>query len=189
MTNTVAKPVVAHPALSGFVVRASGVSPIRQAVAQLAPLAQVTGQESTPYTSPWVQVPPGSFLDVHLSITKKVGNFVAHVETCSRCNLVEGVLVNVDPPRVVGSFAQVAGTIVPEAPVPALGAPPAPTLGVPALPVPPAREHPSSVEPLHGVPVVDNYIRVVATPGQGAGQTCDWAVTGQVIAAAYATTS
>ncbi len=162
MTNTVAKPVVAHPALSGFVVRASGVSPFRQAVAQLAPLAQVTGQGIAPYASPWVQVPPGSFLDVRLSITKKMGNLVAHVETCHECKLVEGALVNVDPPRVLGSFAQVAGAIEPDSPC---------------------------VRPLHGSPVVDNYIRVVATPSQGAGQTCDWAVTGQVIAAAYATTS
>ena len=162
MANTVTQPVVAQPAVSGIVVRASGASPVRQAVAQLAPLAQVTGQDSNPYTSPWVQVPPGSFLDVRLSITKKVGNFVAHVETCHECKLVEGVNVNVDAPRVVGSFAQVAGTIVPASP---------------------------SVQPLQGVPVVDNYIRVVATPSQGAGQTCDWAVTGQVIAAAYARTA
>jgi hypothetical protein len=157
MANT-----VTQPAVSGIVVRAPGPSPVRQAAAQLVPLAQVTGQDSTPYTSPWVQVPPGSFLDVHLCITNKVGNFVAHVETCSRCNVVGGVHANVDPPRVVGVFAQVAGTIVPASP---------------------------SVQSLHGVPLADNYIRVVATPGQGAGQTCDWAVTGQAIAAAYAKTA
>jgi hypothetical protein len=63
---------------------------------------------------------------------------------------------------VVGSFAQVAGTIEPTSP---------------------------SVQPLQGVPLVDNYIRVVATPSQKAGQTCDWAVTGQAIAAAYARTA
>jgi hypothetical protein len=157
MTNT-----VTQPAVSGFVVRASGVSPVRQAAAQLAPLAQVTGQDSTPYTSPWVQVPPGSFLDVRLCITNKVGNFAARVETCTHCNLVGGVNVNVDPPRVVGVFPQVPGVILPASP---------------------------SVQPLHGVPLADNYIRVVATPGQGAGQTCDWAVTGQAIAAAYAKTA
>jgi len=116
MSNTVAKPVVTQPAVSGFVVRASGVSPVRQALAQLAPLAQVTGQGVAPYTSPWVQVPPGSFLDVRLRITNKVGTFVARVETCSRCKIVEGINVHVDPPRVIGSFAQVPGTILPASP-------------------------------------------------------------------------
>ena len=154
--------IVTQPAVGGVVVRAPGPSPVRQAAAQLAPLAQVTGQDNTPYASAWVQVPPGSFLDVHLRITNKVGTFVAHVETCSRCKLVDGVNVNVDPPRVIGSFPQVAGAI---------------------LPASPSEQH------LRGVPLADNYIRVVATPGQGPGQTCDWAVTGQVIAAAYARTA
>ena len=157
MANT-----VTPPAVSGIVVRAPGPSPVRQAAAQLAPLAQVTGQDNTPYTSPWVQVPPGSFLQVQLHITNKVGNLVVHVETCSRCTLVGGVNVNVDPPRVIGSFPQVAGKIV------------APSA---------CRQH------LRGVPLADNYIRVVATPGQGAGQTADWAVTGQAIASAYARTA
>jgi len=157
MANT-----VTQPAVGGIVVRASGPSPVRQAAAQLAPLAQVTGQDSTPYTSPWVQVPPGSFLDVRLCITNKVGNFVARVETCNQCNLVGGVNVNVDAPRVVGIFPQVAGPILPAAP---------------------------NVQSLRGVPLADNYIRVVATPGQGAGQTCDWSVTGKAIAAAYAQTA
>jgi hypothetical protein len=157
MANT-----VTQPAVSGIVVRAPGPSPVRQAAAQLAPLAQVAGQDNTPYTSPWVQVPPGSFLEVQLSITHKVGNLVVHVETCTHCNLVEGAHVNVDPPRVVGSFAQVPGTILPASP---------------------------SVQPLRGIPLADNYLRVVATPGQGAGQTADWAVNGQAIAAAYAKTA
>ena len=157
MVNT-----VTQPAVSGIVVRASGASPVRQAAAQLAPLAQVTGQDNTPYASPWVQVPPGSFLQVQLHITNKVGNLVVHVETCTRCNLVGGVNVNVDPPRVVGSFAQVPGTILPASPC---------------------------VQPLRGIPLADNYIRVVATPGQGAGQTADWAVTGRAIASAYAQTA
>jgi hypothetical protein len=153
---------ITQPAVGGIVVRAPGPSHVRQAAAHLAPLAQVAGQDSTPYSSAWVQVPPGSFLQVHLHITNKVGNLVVHVETCTRCEVVGGVHVNVDPPRVVGVFAQVSGTILPASP---------------------------SVEPLRGVPLADNYIRVVATPGQGAGQTCDWAVTGQAIAAAYARTA
>jgi hypothetical protein len=73
MANT-----VTQPAVSGIVVRAPGPSPVRQAAAQLAPLARVAGQDNTPYTSPWVQVPPGSFLEVQLGITHKVGNLVSH---------------------------------------------------------------------------------------------------------------
>lgn len=38
-----------------------------------------------------------------------------------------------------------------------------------------------SVEFTGPMPVCDDYVRVVATPGKGAGQTCDWTITGQAI--------
>ena len=31
------------------------------------------------------------------------------------------------------------------------------------------------------MPVCDDYVRVIATPGNGAGQMCDWTITGQAI--------
>ena len=38
-----------------------------------------------------------------------------------------------------------------------------------------------SLEVAGPAPVCDDYLRVVATPGKGAGQTCDWTITGQAI--------
>ncbi len=142
------------PAVGGVVVRS------RRAAHALAPLAGMNGQDSTPYTSPWVQVPAGGYLAVQLVITNKVGSFCAHVETCHRADLFDGIPVAIDAPRVIGSFAQVAGPITSP-----------------------------NAQPLRGTALADNWIRVVATPGQGAGQTCDWTVEGEIIAAAYARTA
>jgi hypothetical protein len=36
-----------------------------------------------------------------------------------------------------------------------------------------------SVELWGPMPVCDDYVRVIATPGTGVGQTCDWTITGQ----------
>jgi hypothetical protein len=36
-----------------------------------------------------------------------------------------------------------------------------------------------SVELYGPMPVCDDYVRVIASPGTGAGQTCDWSITGQ----------
>jgi len=142
------------PAIGGIVVRN------RQAAQSLAPLAGMLGQDVTPYTSPWVRVPQGSYLAARLRITNKLGNFCAHVETCNEVALTGGLPVAVDAPRIVGSFAQVAGPITSP-----------------------------NVQPLRGVALVDHWVRVVATPGQAPGQTCDWAVTGEIIASAYARTA
>ena len=38
-----------------------------------------------------------------------------------------------------------------------------------------------SVELSGPMPICDDYVRVVATPGTGAGQMCTWIVTGQAI--------
>jgi hypothetical protein len=38
-----------------------------------------------------------------------------------------------------------------------------------------------TVELVGPMPVCDDYVRVIATPGKGNGQTCDWTVTGQAI--------
>jgi hypothetical protein len=38
-----------------------------------------------------------------------------------------------------------------------------------------------SVELYGPMPVCDDYVRVIATPGTGVGQTCDWTITGQAI--------
>ena len=37
------------------------------------------------------------------------------------------------------------------------------------------------VELVGPVPVCDDYVRVIATPGKGAGQRCEWTITGQAI--------
>src|SRR5262249_25099832 len=120
-------------------------------------LAGMTGQDVTPYTSPWVKVHPGGYLDAKLTITKRVGTFFAYVETCHEVDLSGATPVAVDAPRVIGGFPQVVGPII------------AP-----------------NVQPFRGIALVDNWIHVVATPGQGSGQTCDWTVSGEIIAAAYA---
>jgi hypothetical protein len=39
----------------------------------------------------------------------------------------------------------------------------------------------STVEIIGPPPVCDDYVRVIATPGTGSGQTCDWTITGQAI--------
>ena len=38
-----------------------------------------------------------------------------------------------------------------------------------------------TVELIGPMPICDDYVRVVATPGTGGGQTCDWTITGQAI--------
>ncbi len=38
-----------------------------------------------------------------------------------------------------------------------------------------------TVDLIGPMPVCDDYVRVVATPGTGPGQTCDWTITGQAI--------
>ena len=38
-----------------------------------------------------------------------------------------------------------------------------------------------TVELSGAMPVCDDYVRVVATPGAASGQTCDWTITGQAI--------
>lgn len=38
-----------------------------------------------------------------------------------------------------------------------------------------------SIELVGPAPVCEDYVRVIATPGKGAGQTCDWTITGQAI--------
>jgi hypothetical protein len=36
-----------------------------------------------------------------------------------------------------------------------------------------------TVEIIGPLPVCDDFVRVIAAPGVGAGQTCDWTITGQ----------
>ena len=38
-----------------------------------------------------------------------------------------------------------------------------------------------SIELYGPMPVCDDYVRVIATPGTGSGQTCDWTITGQAL--------
>jgi hypothetical protein len=86
------------PAVSGFVIRD------QQAYKQAEPLAGDTGQ-TTPSTAPWVRVPQGCSLQLALSITQLTADttFVAVVETCHK---IDAKGVEVDRPRVLGSFPQ-----------------------------------------------------------------------------------
>jgi hypothetical protein len=38
-----------------------------------------------------------------------------------------------------------------------------------------------SIELYGPMPVCDEYVRVIASPGTGPGQTCDWTITGQAL--------
>jgi hypothetical protein len=138
------------PAVGGIVIQSN------RAIQSLAPLAGMTGQDITPYTSAWVRVHPGGYLAAKLTITKKVGSFFAYVETCHKVDFSGPIPVAVDAPRLIGGFPQIAGPITSP-----------------------------SVQPFRGLALADEWIRVVATPGQGLGQTCDWTVSGEIIAAAY----
>lgn len=40
---------------------------------------------------------------------------------------------------------------------------------------------PGTVELYGPMPVCEDYVRVIATPGTGPGQTCDWTITGQAL--------
>ena len=110
----------------------------QQAVVPVNPLAGDTGQ-TTPETSAWVAVPPGSIPQLELNVTAQTGTFSAFLETCNQINS-SGVAV--DQPRQIGWFRQIA-------------LPP-----VPAFPLTPV--------PMSGAQPCDNYVRVNATSGGSA---------------------
>jgi hypothetical protein len=71
----------------------------------LAPLAGVTAQRATPYTSEWLPVGAGAFLQLTLSITRLAGTLSVMLETVGDPDK--------DPPRFCGTFPQAnaAGTV------------------------------------------------------------------------------
>jgi hypothetical protein len=130
LTNHVVKPIVCKPIVKG-----------QQNISMLAPLAGMTLQDKTPYTSPWQFIGAGSAMQVSLNLAKFVGTLSVHLETVGDVT---------HPPRTLGTFKQTPGVN-------------------------------GTVELNGPMPVCDDYVRVVATPGTGAGQTCDWTITGQAI--------
>jgi len=130
LTNQIIPPVVCKPIVRG-----------QQNISMLAPLAGVTFQDNTPYTSPWVFVGAGSSMQVSLVITKLVGTFLVLLETV-------GTVGN--EPRFLCVFSQTPGQTGP-------------------------------VEIFGALPVCDDYVRVVATPGASTDQRCDWIIAGQAI--------
>jgi hypothetical protein len=130
LTNHVVKPIVCKPIVKG-----------QQNISMLAPLAGMTLQDKTPYTSPWQFIGAGSAMQVSLNLAKFVGTLSVHLETVGDVT---------HPPRALGTFKQTPGVN-------------------------------GTVELNGPMPVCDDYVRVVATPGTGAGQTCDWTITGQAI--------
>ena len=64
----------------------------------LAPLAGVVGQDAIPYTSEWLPMGPGSYLQLMLTVTKLTGTLSVIVETVN-----DPVM---DSPRFCGNFTQ-----------------------------------------------------------------------------------
>lgn len=64
----------------------------------LAPLAGVAGQDTQPYTSEWLPVGPGSYLQLTLTVFKLTGTLSVVLET-----LNDPVT---DAPRFCGNFTQ-----------------------------------------------------------------------------------
>lgn len=104
----------------------------------LVPLAGVTGQDATPYTSEWLPVGAGAVLQLRLDVARVKGTLCVILETLA--------VPETDAPRFCGSFPQtnVAGSV-------------------------------------KATMVCDEFVRVVATPGTGALQSADWAITGDAI--------
>jgi hypothetical protein len=130
LANQIVKPIVCKPIVKG-----------QQNISMLAPLAGVTQQDSTPFTSPWQFIGAGSAMQVVLNLANFVGTLSVHLETVGDVTR---------PPRILGLFKQTPGA-------------------------------PGTVELSGAMPICDDYVRVVATPGTGPGQTCDWTISGQAI--------
>lgn len=64
----------------------------------LAPLAGVAGQDATPYTSDWLPVGAGAFLQLTLSVSRLMGTLSVMLETVGN--------PETDLPRFCGSFSQ-----------------------------------------------------------------------------------
>ncbi|MEP7122518.1 MAG: hypothetical protein ABJE95_16470 [Byssovorax sp.] len=64
----------------------------------LAPLAGVVGQDAIPYTSEWLPVGPGSYLQLTLTLTKITGTLSVVLETLND--------PATDSPRFCGNFTQ-----------------------------------------------------------------------------------
>jgi hypothetical protein len=69
----------------------------QQAAAALAPLAGVTAQDATPYTSAWMPVPAACCLQLALNLVSLVGNIGFVLETVAN---------QTDPPRFLQSCLQ-----------------------------------------------------------------------------------
>ncbi len=125
-----------------------------QILVGLQPLAGDTGQGPTPETTAWIAVRAGSVLAAQLTVTALAPSPGGAI--CVHVETCNHVSngVSVDGPRFLGAFRMT------------------PTASLP------------STQPLIGSPVVDNYIRVVATPSPVTTNVA-WTVSGNLIAAAY----
>lgn len=71
MPNTVITPHICKPITKG-----------RRAFSMLAPLAGMSGQDTTPYVSEWLAVEPGAYMQLNLSVSKLTGVLLVLLETC-----------------------------------------------------------------------------------------------------------
>lgn len=122
----------------------------------LAGFPAATPQDSTPYTSAWIQCAPGMTLELTLSVTSLLpglaigGTLDIEIQEISPAGLQPG---STEPVTLLTQqFNQPPST-------------PAPSAGTPFVS--------TIVAPTKG------YIRIVATPGKAAGQSAAWVISGR----------
>ncbi len=101
----------------------------------LAPLAGVFGHDATPYTSEWLPVGAGAYLQLTLTLASLTGTLSVILETLND--------PETDAPRFCGAFQQT-----------------------------------NVVGLVRATMVSDRFVRVIATPGTGVGQSADWSIRG-----------
>lgn len=120
---------------------------------QFQPLAGMTGQDTTPYTTAFIKLSPGMLLELTLTVTSLLpGGTVGGTLDIE----IQDIANPADPLEqwkpLDQQFFQPASN-------------PAPSVGTPVTS--------KIVAPTRG------YVRIVATPGKAAGQSATWQITGR----------
>ncbi len=120
---------------------------------QFQPLAGMTAQDTTPYTSPIIKLAPGMLLELVLSVT----NLAPGLAVGGTLDIEIQDIANPSDPNeqwrpLAEQFFQAPSTPAPSAIAPFVAKLVSATRG---------------------------YVRIVATPGKAAGQAATWQITGQ----------